>query len=265
MMKTLICSVLLLFLPGALLVNQVQSKADEVQDRIEQAKQAALEARQRAEQARAEALQAARAGREAAVKSLREQIQRLKDQGLEGDEPAQVARRKAVEGLQAAVNRLEAALAIQKEEATEIKAIAVITPFEKSVVKGWVRFLQKGDDVEISGEITGLKPGKHGFHIHELGDISGKDGLSTGGHFNPLKKDHGAPTAKDRHVGDLGNIEADENGKAVIKMTDKVIRLSGPLSIVGRAVIIHADPDDYGQPVGHAGARVAGGVVGYAK
>jgi superoxide dismutase, Cu-Zn family len=158
------------------------------------------------------------------------------------------------------------AVAVDKAApAAVVKAIAVITPFQKSAVKGTVTFVQNGDEVTITGELTNLKPGKHGFHIHEFGDISGKDGLTTGGHYNPTKMDHGSPTDKVRHVGDLGNITADEDGKAVVKITDKVIRLTGPMSIMGRAVVIHADPDDFGQPVGHAGARLAGGVIGLAK
>ena len=155
-----------------------------------------------------------------------------------------------------------------KEEARAdgpTKAVAVVHGFGKSPVKGVVHFTATGDGVQISGEITGLTPGKHGFHIHEFGDITSKDGLSTGGHFNPTNMKHGRPTYKERHVGDLGNITADEKGKAFVKMKDSVIRLSGPNSIVGRAVIVHHDEDDFGQPVGHAGARVAAGVVGVAK
>jgi Cu-Zn family superoxide dismutase len=153
----------------------------------------------------------------------------------------------------------------KKTEHKVIKAVALVNPLEKSKAKGVIWFTQKGHTVEITGVITGLAPGEHGFHIHEFGDITSKDGMSTGGHFNPTNKKHGRPTDEDRHVGDLGNITADKNGKAVIKMKDSVISLSGPHSIVGRAVIIHHDADDFGQPVGHAGGRVANGVVGLAK
>lgn len=148
----------------------------------------------------------------------------------------------------------------------EIKAISVVTPLEKSKVRGVIRFHQKGNSVHITGELTGLTPGEHGFHVHEFGDMTSKDGMSTGGHFNPTKKNHGSPKSEDRHVGDLGNITAGDDGKAKIDMTDTVIRLSGPSSIVGRAVIIHHDADDFKtQPTGHAGGRIAGGVIGLAK
>lgn len=152
----------------------------------------------------------------------------------------------------------------QPPQPTALSAICVVTPFQKSTVAGIVRFVQKGDTVEIIGEITGLTPGKHGFHVHEFGDISGKDGLTTGGHFNPDKMPHGPEHAEKRHVGDLGNIVADKDGKAVINMKDAIIRLNGDHSIIGRAIIVHANSDDFSQPVGNAGPRVAG-VIGIAK
>jgi Cu-Zn family superoxide dismutase len=145
------------------------------------------------------------------------------------------------------------------------KAIAVIHGFGDSPVKGVVHFMATDGGVEISGEISGLKPGKHGFHIHEFGDCSSADPKCHGGHFNPDKKKHGGPEDVERHVGDLGNITAGDDGKAAIRMTDKLIALSGPHSIVGRAVIIHAKADDLrSQPSGEAGDRIAGGVVGIA-
>ena len=144
-------------------------------------------------------------------------------------------------------------------------AVAVVRGFGDHPVKGIIHFTATADGVEIRGELSGLKPGKHGFHIHEFGDVSSADPKCHGGHFNPDKKKHGAPDAAERHVGDLGNITADGRGKAVIDMTDKLIALSGPHSIVGRAVIIHEKADDLKtQPTGDAGARIAGGVVGIA-
>ena len=146
------------------------------------------------------------------------------------------------------------------------KAICVLTPTKGSKVYGSVAFTVKGDAIEITGEITGLTPGKHGFHVHEFGDLSSTDGLATGGHFNPDKEKHGGPDDKERHAGDLGNIVADETGKVTLKMTDKLIRLSGDHSIVGRGLIVHAKEDDLKtQPTGDAGGRVAQGVIGVAK
>lgn len=100
--------------------------------------------------------------------------------------------------------------------------------------------LKKGDSVEITGEVAGLTPGEHGFHIHEFGDASAPDARSAGDHFNPAKMPHGSPIDEKRRVGDFGNIKADQTGRAVVK----IIRLSGPRSIVGRSVVVHAGADD---------------------
>ncbi len=145
-------------------------------------------------------------------------------------------------------------------------AIAVIRGFGKYKAEGVVRFTVTAEGVEIVGEISGLKPGDHGFHIHEFGDVSSADAKCHGGHFNPDKKKHGGPTDVERHVGDLGNITANGRGKAEFRMMDREITLSGSHSIIGRAVIIHAKADDLkSQPSGDAGDRIAGGVVGIAN
>lgn len=96
--------------------------------------------------------------------------------------------------------------------------------------------------------------------------------MSAGPHFNPFGKEHGAPNAEIRHVGDLGNVEADASGSAKINITDKFITLSGPLSILGRTVVVHADIDDLGvgghelsKTTGNAGGRIGCGVIGIAK
>lgn len=124
--------------------------------------------------------------------------------------------------------------------------------------------------VTVTGEITGLAPGKHGFHVHEFGDNT-NGCISAGPHFNPLKKEHGAPDAAVRHVGDLGNIEADVSGSAKINITDSLISLTGPNSIIGRTVVVHADIDDLGlgghelsKTTGNAGGRIGCGVIGLA-
>jgi superoxide dismutase, Cu-Zn family len=146
------------------------------------------------------------------------------------------------------------------------KAIAVLHPTEGNKVHGWVTFAKEGDKVKVVAQIEGLAPGKHGFHIHEFGDCSSKDGAAAGGHFNPAGKSHGAPTDANRHEGDLGNIEAGQDGKARVDLTDSILRLDGPGSIIGRGVIVHTNPDDLKtQPTGNAGGRQACGVIGVAK
>jgi Cu-Zn family superoxide dismutase len=146
------------------------------------------------------------------------------------------------------------------------KAIAVLHPTAGNNVSGTVTFAASGDTVKVVADITGLTPGKHGFHIHEFGDCSDPKAASAGGHFNPSHKQHGAPDASDRHAGDLGNIEADASGKAHLELTDSVLKLSGSDSIIGHAVIVHEKADDLKtQPTGDAGGRVACGVIGVAK
>ncbi|PSN53786.1 Superoxide dismutase [Cu-Zn] [Blattella germanica] len=96
--------------------------------------------------------------------------------------------------------------------------------------------------------------------------------MSTGAYFNPYQKDHGCPTDSVRHIGDLGNVEASESGVAKVNICDKMISLTGSYNIIGRTLVVHADPDDLGKgghelskTTGNAGARVACGVVGIAK
>ncbi len=146
------------------------------------------------------------------------------------------------------------------------KAVCVIHPTEGNKVTGLITFTQDGDKIKVVADVDGLTPGKHGFHIHEYGDCSAPDGTSAGGHFNPTQKPHGAPTDTSRHVGDLGNIEANKDGKAHYEWTDHLISFAGQNSIIGRGIIIHAGEDDlHTQPTGNAGKRVACGVIGIAK
>ncbi|MHC4392028.1 MAG: superoxide dismutase family protein [Planctomycetota bacterium] len=145
------------------------------------------------------------------------------------------------------------------------KAICVLTPTAGNRVRGQVTFTQTMDGVKIEGTFSNLTPGNHGFHVHEFGDISGQDGKSAGGHFNPQGHDHSLPDSAVRHVGDLGNLIADDAGNATYSRVDKVIKLTGAHSIIGRGMIVHAKPDDGGQPTGNAGPRAAMGVIGIAK
>ncbi|ENN71916.1 hypothetical protein YQE_11411, partial [Dendroctonus ponderosae] len=150
----------------------------------------------------------------------------------------------------------------------EQQAVVKIVNNGTSKVDGVVYFKESTNGILVTGNITGLTPGSHGFHVHAIGDISGGC-LTTGAHFNPKNVSHGGPNATVRHVGDLGNIEADETGLAVIKISDSIIALSGENSIIGRGIVIHEDPDDFGltdasdsKTTGHAGARVGCGVIG---
>jgi len=145
------------------------------------------------------------------------------------------------------------------------KAIAVLSSASGSKVTGTVTFTKTGDTVQVVADVTGLTPGKHAFHIHEFGDCSAADASSAGSHFNPTKKPHGAPDAAEHHVGDMGNLEADSTGKAHLELKSNMLKFSGETSILGRSVIVHEKVDDWSQPVGNAGGRVACGVIGVAK
>lgn len=143
-------------------------------------------------------------------------------------------------------------------------AIAALEPLGDSGVRGTVQFTRVAPNrMRVRAQVQGLTPGLHGFHIHEFGDCSAPDGSSAGEHFNPEGKSHGGPEGPDHHLGDLGNIEADAGGRAAISMTTDIVTLdAGPRGILGRAVIVHAEPDDLKtDPSGNSGARLACGVI----
>ena len=143
-----------------------------------------------------------------------------------------------------------------------ITATADLQATEGNEVSGTVSFEEADGMVSIVADVIGLEPGQHGFHIHETGDCSAPDGTSAGGHFNPEETEHGAPDADMHHSGDLGNLEADEEGAAHLEVSVDFITLSeGPSSVLTRAVIVHALEDDFGQPTGNAGPRLACGVI----
>lgn len=149
-----------------------------------------------------------------------------------------------------------------KRKAKVSSAIAIVYPTENNAVKGTVRYTTTSEGMKIKAEISGLPPGKHGFHIHEYGDCSEPDAISAGDHFSPTNTSHGKPGDKEHHLGDMGNIEADAQGNALFELVHQKMSFKGQNSILGRAVIIHEKPDLFTQPTGDAGARIACGVIG---
>ena len=144
------------------------------------------------------------------------------------------------------------------------RATAQLQPTKGSKTFGEATFEQVGAKVHVVVYVQGLKPGQeHGLHIHEAGDCSSGDGMSTKGHFNPFGKPHGNSGNSERHAGDLPSLKAGKDGRAKIDAElDTITVTPGPASIIGRGLIVHADPDDYKtQPTGNAGARVACGVI----
>lgn len=144
------------------------------------------------------------------------------------------------------------------------KAVAILMPTKDSKTHGRVTFTKEGKKIRVHAEISGLTPGKHGFHVHEFGVYS-DDGKAAGGHFNPHHEKHAAPEESKRHVGDLGNITANANGNATLDIEDSHLAFHGPNSIIGRGVVVHEKADDFGQPVGNAGGRVAVGAIAIAQ
>jgi superoxide dismutase, Cu-Zn family len=143
------------------------------------------------------------------------------------------------------------------------KVSAALKPTAGNSATGMVTFVPQGNRVRVMATVTGLTPGLHGFHIHEKGDCSAADAMSAGGHFNPTNAPHGNPAAGGHHGGDMPMLEANAAGNASLDATlDTVTLDAGASGIVGRAVIVHKDPDDYKtQPTGNSGARVACGVI----
>ena len=155
------------------------------------------------------------------------------------------------------------------------KQIIGIANINENNIKGSIEFYEiiNGDKVIVHVLLSGLKKNSiHGIHIHEAGDLS-DNCMGTCAHFNPYQKNHGGRTSKERHVGDLGNIKADNKGNIDFQFSDKLIKLRvTKCNIIGRSVVIHEDEDDEGNgkfedslTTGHSGKRIACGVIGYSK
>ncbi|CAN7937059.1 unnamed protein product, partial [Ixodes hexagonus] len=146
----------------------------------------------------------------------------------------------------------------------QVHAERAICFFNTSGILGLVEFTTLNSSyVRVAFLASGVPEGKHGFHIHQYGDLT-KGCTAAGGHFNPESVNHGGPDSPVRHVGDLGNVVAASNGVVAFSRDDSYLRLSGNLSILGRSVVLHAGEDDYGLggypdslTTGHSGARIA--------
>jgi Cu-Zn family superoxide dismutase len=147
--------------------------------------------------------------------------------------------------------------------AAKYEAVAALSPASGSQVSGSVSFRTISGGVHLDAVVAGLPQGDHGFHVHEVGDCSAADASSAKGHFNPFAKSHGAYDHGEHHAGDIPNLTADAGGKATLSVDLPGLAIgAGDASILGRAVVIHADADDYKtQPAGNSGKRIACGVI----
>ena len=149
------------------------------------------------------------------------------------------------------------------EPAVPNQAVCVIMPTQGNQASGVLVLTQYKGYVQISGSIKGLTPGAHGFHVHQFGDLRAPDGASAGAHFDPAGHKHCGPGDKERHIGDLGNVQAYNEGVAKVSMKAEGLRLH---FIVGRSLVVHAEEDDLKtQPSGNSGPRVGVGVIGIAE
>ena len=148
---------------------------------------------------------------------------------------------------------------------TAKQAVANLASASGSLVSGKATLVPMKGGVHLTGTVGGLPPNSaHGFHVHEKGDCSAVDAMSAGAHFNPFVATHGRANAGVHHSGDMDNVQADAEGVAQLNIHLSGVTLGGAAvnDIAGRALVVHASPDDYtSQPAGNAGARVACGVI----
>ena len=134
-----------------------------------------------------------------------------------------------------------------------------------SGVSGRLTATRTSTGVHLQGRLTGANAGdEHAIHVHERGDCSAADASSAGDHFNPGAAPHGHPDKAEHHAGDLPNLSADSMGQIAVDIQAEGLQLGsgGATDILGRAVVLHAEPDDYStQPAGASGARIACGVI----
>jgi Cu-Zn family superoxide dismutase len=143
-------------------------------------------------------------------------------------------------------------------------AMAELRPAPGSQVSGTIKFIQRGNRVTVVADVRGLQSNStHGFHIHEKGDCTPPDFTSAGAHFNPTSQPHAGPDTRERHAGDLGNLETGASGRAYKRLTvDNITLGGGANSVIGKSVIVHEKMDDLkSQPSGAAGGRIACAII----
>lgn len=138
--------------------------------------------------------------------------------------------------------------------------------YADTTVSGTAKF--DADDngkVKLTLEVTiPAKAGKSvAVHLHEHGDC-GDNGKMSHGHWNPTNQQHGKWGSASFHLGDIGNVQLDAQGKGTLTMETDLWTLGGTAdkNILNKAVIVHGGVDDYTtQPTGNAGSRIGCGVI----
>ncbi len=132
-----------------------------------------------------------------------------------------------------------------------------------SKLTGKAVLTEGADGVKVALSVENVSPGEHGAHFHEKGDCSAPDGASAGGHFNPGGHQHALPSGSPRHLGDIGNITVDKDGKGTLEIvaTGANLKDGDPSSFLGKSIIVHEKKDDGGQPTGNAGGRIGCGEI----
>lgn len=144
------------------------------------------------------------------------------------------------------------------------EAVAILHPTRGNTTQGIVRFVETPAGLDVLANVSALPGGRHAYHVHVYGDCSSPDAKSAGPHF------HFTGSSLDREVkiitGNLGDLEGDARHAATQRARIPDATLQGPYSLLGRAVVIHAKPNDPSQPPdGGAGDRIACGVIGVAS
>jgi Cu-Zn family superoxide dismutase len=144
-----------------------------------------------------------------------------------------------------------------------VEADANITGTSSTTTQGTAAFSAVDGKTTVVVSLTNTPSGTHGVHIHETGDCSAADGTSAGGHWNPGGHEHGEWGGTEHHLGDIGNVVVDATGAGTLSLSTEMWTIGdgSATDIVGKAVIVHANADDYTPPAGNAGARIGCGVI----
>lgn len=157
-----------------------------------------------------------------------------------------------------------AALALLTLPTAAQDAAATATLLDQSGTNlGTLNLMDVDGGVHVSGELSGVPNGEHGFHVHETGICDPATKFeSAGDHFEPGDKKHGTENPEGPHAGDLMNVTANDDGKVTVDLHSPNVTLAQLLDADGAALVLHADPDDYKtDPAGNSGDRFACGVI----